>query len=119
MQKLLKPLLAVKTKSGYSIFTAIVVTLFSTWAIFDATKAEVVIAADGDIQTVKTHSTTVGELLGDLGYDVGQHDALSHGENTKIVDGMEIQFDTAGRVLLTIDGETEEFFTTAKTVGQF
>lgn len=119
MQKLLKPLLAVKTKSGYSIFTAIVVTLFSTWAIFDATKAEVVIAADGDIHTVKTHSTTVGELLEDLGIDVGQHDALSHGENTQIVDGMEIQFDTAGKVLLTIDGETEEFYSTAKTVGQF
>lgn len=119
MQKLLKPLLAVKTKSGYSVFTAIVVTLFSTWVIFDATKAEVVIAADGDFQTIKTHTATVGELFDDLGIDVGQHDELSHGENTEIVDGMEIQFETAHKILLTIDGETEEYYTTAVTVGQF
>lgn len=119
MQKLLKPLLAVKTKSGYSVLTAVVVTLFSTWVIFDATKAEVVIAADGDVQTVKTHITTVGELLEDLGIDVGKHDALSHGENAKIVDGMKIQFETANKILLTIDGKTEEYHTTAVTVGQF
>src|SRR5690625_3986216 len=118
MQKLLKPLLAVKTKSGYSIFTAVLVTLFSTWVVFDATKAEVVIAADGDVQTVKTHTTTVGELLQDLGIDVGKHDELSHGENTEIVDGMEITLDSANKILLTIDGKTETYHSSAQTVGQ-
>lgn len=119
MQKILKPLLAVKTKSGYSILTTIVVTLFSTWVIFDATKAEVVIAADGEEQVVKTHTTTVGELLDDMGIEVSEHDDLSHEENTEVVDGMTIHFDAADEILLTIDGETEEFYTTANTVGEF
>src|SRR5690625_1591105 len=119
MQKLVKPLLAVKTKSGYSILTAIVVTLFSTWAIFVATKAEVVLAADGDEQVVKTHTTTVGELLDDLDIDVGEFDQLSHNENAKIVDGMKIQFQTANKIQFTIDGDSEEFYTTALTVSQF
>lgn len=119
MQKLFKPLFAVKTKSGISVLTAVVVTLFFTWVVFDATKTEVVIAADGDVQTIKTHISTVGELLDDLGIDVGQYDALSHGENAKIVDGMKIEYDAANKVLLTIDGETEEYFTPASTVGEF
>ncbi|MEI3604557.1 ubiquitin-like domain-containing protein [Pseudogracilibacillus sp. SE30717A] len=119
MQKILKPLLAVKTKSGYSIATAIVVTLFSTWVVFDATKAEVVVAADGDVQVVKTHNTTVGELLDEMGIQVGEYDELSHAENSKIVDGMKINFDTANEILLTIDGKTEEYYTTATTVGEF
>lgn len=119
MQKLLNPLLAVKTKSGYSIITAVVVTLFSTWVLFDATKAEVVIAADGDVQTVKTHTATVGELLDDLGIDLGKHDELSHEEAAQIKDGMEITLDSANKVELSIDGKSETYHSTAKTVGQF
>lgn len=119
MQKILKPLFAVKTKSGYSIITAIVVALFSTWAIFDATKAEVVIAADGDVQVVKTRTQTVGELLENMGLKVGEYDDLSHSESDKIEDGMKIHFDSANKILLTVDGETEEIYSTAETVGEF
>jgi len=119
MQKLLKPLLAVKTKSGYSILTAIVVTLFSTWAIFDATKAEVVVAADGDEQVVKTHTTTVGELLNDLDINVEEYDELSHEKDAEIEDGMKIHFESAKEVQLTIDGDTQTYHSTALTVGQF
>src|SRR5699024_3617691 len=80
---------------------------------------EVVFADDGDVQTIKTDSATVGELLEDLGVDVNQYDELSHGENEAIVDGMEIRFEKANKVQLTIDAETEEYHTTAITVGQF
>lgn len=119
MRKLLNPLLAVKTKSGYSIITAVVVTLFSTWVLFDATKAEVVIAADGDVQTVKTHTATVGELLDDLGIDLGKHDELSHEEAAQIKDGMEITLDSANEIDVVVDGEAETYYSTAETVGQF
>ena len=119
MQKLLKPLLAIKTVTGYSIFTIVVVTLFSTWALFEATKAEVVVAADGEVQTVKTRIETVGELLDELGIDVGENDELSHAINERIKDGMEINFETAHKITLIIDGEKEDFVTTAVTVGQF
>lgn len=122
MQNFFKPFRAVKekqVKQGYTIFTAVLVIIFSTWLFIDAAKAEVVLAADGDVQTIKTNSKTVGELLEDLGIDVGEYDELSHVESTEIVDGMEIRFESAHKVSLTIDGETEEFHTTAITVGQF
>jgi len=119
MQKLLKPLMTARSKSIYSVFSVMVVTIFSTWAVFDGMKTEVVFAADGQEQTVKTDTDTVGELLDDLGIEVGKHDELSHGEKTTIEDGMKIELDSADKILLTIDGETEEYHTTAKTVGEF
>ncbi len=119
MQKLLKPLMTARSKSVYSAFSVMVVTIFSTWAVFDGMKTEVVFAADGQEQTVKTDTDTVGELLDDLGIEVGKHDELSHGEKTTIEDGMKIELDSADKILLTIDGKTEEYHTTAKTVGEF
>lgn len=119
MRKILKPLLAMKTKRGYSILSAVVVTLFSAWVLFDATKVEVVLAAGGDEQTVKTHVKTVGELLDELGIDVGKHDHLSHEEEVELRDGMEIEFKEAVKVLLTIDGVTEKYYSTVDTVGEF
>src|SRR5690625_2200661 len=119
MQKLLKPLMTARSKSIYSVFSVMVVTIFSTWAVFDGMKTEVVFAADGQEQTVKTDTDTVGELLDDLGIEVGKHDELSHGEKATIEDGMTIELDSADKILLTIDGDTEEYHTTAKTVGEF
>src|SRR5690625_3856164 len=119
MQKLLKPLMTAKSKSIYSIFSVIMVTLFSTWAVFDGMKAEVVFAENGEEHTVKTTTDTVGEFLNDQGVEVGTHDELSHGENAEIEDGMKIEYETSSKVLLTIDGETEEYHTTAETVGEF
>lgn len=119
MQKLLKPFSAFKTKTGYTVFAGIMVVLFSSWMVFDQAKTEVVFAADGDEETIKTDRETVGELLADLGVDVSDYDELSHGENEAIVDGMEIRFEKANKVLLTIDGDTEEYHSTAVTVGQF
>src|SRR5699024_11547148 len=119
MQKLLKPFSAFKTKTGYTVFAGIMVVLFSSWMVFDQAKTEVVFAADGDEETIKTDRETVGELLAELGVDVSDYDELSHGEDEAIVDGMEIRFEKANKVLLTIDGDTEEYHSTAVTVGQY
>lgn len=119
MQNFLKPFSALTTKLGYTVVAGILVAIFSTWVFFDAAKVEVAFATDGEVKTVKTNTDTVGELLEDLGIDVGKYDELSHGENAAIMDGMEIRFEKANDVLLTIDGETETYHTTAITVGKF
>lgn len=119
MQKILKPLLSLKTKKGYSIFSILVVTLFSTWVIADALKTEVVVAADGETQVVKTYHNTVGELLDELGITVDEHDHISHSTASQIEDGMEIFFKTAQKVVLTIDDIEHKYYTTADTVEQF
>src|SRR5690625_3665929 len=113
MKIFLKPLLALKTKRGYSIFSAVVVTLFSAWAISDALKIEVVIAADDETEKVRTHFKTVGELLEELGITVNEHDHLSHSVNTQLEDGMEILLKTAKKITLIIDGKENKYYTIA------
>lgn len=119
MQKFLNPFSTVKSKSIFSMLTVVMGALLVVWVTYESTKAEVVIAADGDVQVVKTHEETVGELLDELEIDVEKYDVLSHGEDSEIKNGMEIYLKKAKRVYLTIDGEKEEYLTTAKTVGEF
>lgn len=119
MQKFLNPFSTVKSKSIFSMLTVVMGALLVVWVTYESTKAKVVIAADGDVQVVKTHEETVGELLDELEIDVEKYDVLSHGEDSEIKNGMEIYFKKAKRVYLTIDGEKEEYLTTAKTVGEF
>lgn len=119
MRNLLKPLLAVKSKKGYSILTAVMVTLFSTWVVFDATKVKVVLADDGEVQTIKAHMSTVADLLETADITVDEHDYLSHDEEAMLTDGMKVQYKPAEKIELTVDGETEEHYTTATTVEEF
>src|SRR5699024_7548635 len=114
-----KPLQRVKAVTGYSIFTIVVVAIVSFWAFSEALKAEVVIAADGDYMTIKTNTDTVGELLDDLGIDVGENDSLSHELEQSIESGMEIYVESARPVTVIIDGDEQVYETAASTVGDF
>lgn len=119
MQNIFNPKNLFTTKIGYSIFTVVIIAIFSTWVFIDEAKAEVTIEVDGDVQTVKTSSTTVGEVLEDLGVNLDKHDDVSHEENEEIKDGMEIVFDSAKNINVHVDGEKEQYYSTAETVGQF
>lgn len=119
MQNILRPLLAVKTKKGYSVFSAVVVTLFSAWVLFDGTKVELALTTNGEEEIVKTHKSTVGELLEEEGIHPGEHDYLSHDEKTELESGMHIHYKAAKKMYVTIDGETESYYTTTDTVGEF
>src|SRR5699024_3079144 len=55
----------------------------------------------------------------DVGIDFGKHDELSHEATTEVVDGMEIVLESANKVTVNIDGEEEEYYSTAETVGEF
>lgn len=119
MKNLLASLKVAKTKTGYTVITALLVALVAIWAVSDTLKAEVVVAADGDVQVVKTSSETVGELMQDLGYDITNKDEISHNTSDSVFDGMEIDFTQAKEVTVVIDGEEETYETTAPTVGIF
>src|SRR5690625_3516193 len=119
MKNLLKPLLAVKSKKTYSILTAVMVTLFSAWVIYDATMVRVVLAADGEVQTVKGHLSTVGDLLEDAGIELGEHDYLSHQEDTKVTEAMEVKYKPAHQISILIDDETTDYHTTADHLDEF
>src|SRR5690625_6596763 len=52
--------------------------IFSSFILFEATKATIDITENGETETVKTHANTVGELLKEQELIVGEHDWLSH-----------------------------------------
>ncbi|OZU89517.1 hypothetical protein CIL03_07350 [Virgibacillus indicus] len=119
MRIISKLLPASKMKLVISSIGVLALIAFAGLILFEATKAEVIIADNGNKQTVKTHANTVGELLAEAGITVGEHDALSHSEETKIKTGMEIDYETANKIIVSVDGIEQEYYTTADTIEEF
>lgn len=93
--------------------------IFSSFILFEATKATIDITENGETETVKTHAKTVGELLNEQELVVGEHDWLSHELDENIENGMEIEYKEAEKVIVTIDGVEKEFFTTREIIADF
>lgn len=119
MRIISKLLSASKAKLVISGIGVLALMAFSSIILFEATKAEVVITDNGKKQTVKTHQDTVEELLKEVGIAVGDHDALSHPMDAAIKEGMAIDYKTAKQIIVTVDGEEKEYYTTTDTVGAF
>ena len=119
MRNFIKPLLALKTKSGYSIFSVVIVAVFSVWGITDALKAEVTYAADGEAKVIKSSNETVGDLLEDLEVEVTKNDHLSHEVDETLEDGMKIEHIKAKEIVVIIDGKEKTYYSTAENIGEF
>ncbi|WP_188456159.1 G5 and 3D domain-containing protein [Virgibacillus oceani] len=114
-----KLLPASKKKLVISSIGVVALVVFSSLLLFEATKAEVDLTENGEKHTVKTHANTVGELLQELGIHVGKHDALSVETDAKIKDGMQLKYEKAKQIIVSIDGKEQAYFTTLDTVGEF
>jgi uncharacterized protein YabE (DUF348 family) len=74
---------------------------------------------DGKNRQVKTHADTVGELLSEHNIKPNKHDLVKPGLDTKVKDKMQVDFQKAKKVVLTVNGKEKSVWTTAKTVEQF
>lgn len=110
---------ASKMKLVISSIGVLALVVFSGFVLFEASKAEVIVIDNGEKQTVKTHADTVKGLLAEAGISVGEHDELSHEQDTPIEAGMEIDYKTANKVIISIDGEEKEYYTTKSTIKEF
>lgn len=119
MRKLLDLFPSSKIRPFISTIGVLALTFFSVVVIFEATRVEVVFADNGENQTIKTHADTVEDLLAEIGITVGTYDKLSHDIDTAIKDGMEIEFTTAKKVKVSMDGVEETINTTTDTVEDF
>ncbi|MDO6451306.1 G5 and 3D domain-containing protein [Oceanobacillus profundus] len=119
MELVHKLLPASKKKLVISSIGVLALVLFSVFVLVEATKAEVVMTDNGEIQTISTNSNTVGDLLQELGITVGTYDFLSHDETESIEDGMEITYKTAKQITVSIDDKEQVYYTTADTIEDF
>lgn len=85
------------------------------WA---ATNRTVTLTVDGVSRTVHTHASDVDAVLAHAGVDVGPRDVLAPHRDTPIADGAEVIVDRGRLVTAVVDGRTQTFWTTARSVDE-
>ncbi|WP_159462109.1 G5 and 3D domain-containing protein [Salirhabdus sp. Marseille-P4669] len=104
----------------------LVITVMSTIVFFaslgilfyETTKKDIILVKNGEEQSIRTHADTVNELLSQLNIDVKEHDEVLPGKSEAIEQGMEVTYNKALKVIVTIEGKSSEYYTTANTIGE-
>lgn len=76
----------------------------------------VTITVDGQDQQVTTLAGSVAGALDSAGLSAGEHDVLAPAAGTPISDGSHIALERARQLTVSINGTTQQFWTTADTV---
>ena len=97
---------------------SVLITLTGGGAAALAMDKNVTIEVDGKERTVHSFGDTVGEVLADVGLDVGPHDALSPSPQASVGDGAVIHLERGRHLNLVVDGVKRESWVRATTVGE-
>ncbi|NGZ78123.1 ubiquitin-like domain-containing protein [Saccharibacillus alkalitolerans] len=100
---------------GVALFVVALVTMVLLGLYAQAEK-QIVLVVDGKEQTLSTHKGSLQELLDEHSLSVKPQDDVSMSLGASIQDGDRIAITTALPVTLTIDGKSEQRYTTARTV---
>lgn len=87
------------------------------WSNVERGAIQVRIDNGGAMQTLRTGSGTVGELLSELGLEVPEDAALSHAESEPLVEGMVIRIRPARAVTIIVDGSERQLQTPLRNPG--
>ncbi|MFC7687613.1 ubiquitin-like domain-containing protein [Ureibacillus sp. GCM10028918] len=87
-----------------------------SFVVFQVTKDSVVVNANGKEKEISTHANTVGDLLESEGIAITQYDKVSPSLNTKIVNGLTIDWEQAREVTISVDGSQSKVWTTESKV---
>lgn len=101
-----------------AIFVTTVLITIGSLIIFEENKREVTLNLNGEEQVVKTYASTVGNLLAKQGIEVAEHDVVTPSVDTKVEDGLSIDWKQAKQVAIQIDSEEKSVWTTQQTVGE-
>lgn len=96
-------------------FLALFITVISL-ALFEGTKKTVTLTVNGEQEELKTHASTVQKLLAANDIEVSEHDIVSPSMETKIENGLEVQWEESKQVAITIDEEETSLWTTKSDV---
>ncbi|KMK74518.1 hypothetical protein AB990_20305 [Alkalihalobacillus pseudalcaliphilus] len=80
---------------------------------------EVLVTIDGKQETVWTIEDTVEALFAELNITYTEHDHIFPAVTTDITESLEVLFESAFQVVISSDGEQQEFWTTSTTVADF
>ncbi|MCJ7842919.1 ubiquitin-like domain-containing protein [Lederbergia sp. NSJ-179] len=108
-----------RKKLGVMVASFIVFSATLSVLTYEGTKKTVALTIDGEQMTVKTHASTVGDVLNELEIPVKDTDYLSHTPDTAVKNHLNIVWEKALQVAVKIDDEESVHWTTAKTVKDF
>lgn len=94
---------------------AIFVTVLSL-VLFEGTKKNITLDADGKTIELKTHAATVQDALAQHDIEIGSHDAVSPSADTSITDGMAIDWTQANPVSINMNDDSTTIWTTESSV---
>ncbi|WP_212508775.1 ubiquitin-like domain-containing protein [Litoribacterium kuwaitense] len=101
-----------------SILSIIAFLSIFSLLMFEVTKSSVVLNKDGEKVTLRTHASTVEEVLEQASIQPKEQDILVPSKNTKVFNEMRVVWQPAHKVTVLEDGkEVDEIWTTAATVG--
>ncbi|MBU3068135.1 transglycosylase family protein [Nocardia sp. NEAU-G5] len=101
----------------YTAIAALLVTLIFGAALAIVDRKTVTLVVDGQRTTLTTMSVTVRAALNSAGYEVSEHDAITPAGGVILTDGATITLNRARQVALVVDGQQQQVWTTADTVG--
>ncbi|MET9963700.1 ubiquitin-like domain-containing protein [Streptomyces sp. NPDC006326] len=94
----------------------VVAVLAGGTTAFVAADKSVRLTVDGQPRTLHTFADDVGELLAAEGLGVGPHDLVAPARNAALDDGDEVVVHYGRPLNLTLDGQSRQVWTTARTV---
>ncbi|SES43594.1 G5 and 3D domain-containing protein [Psychrobacillus sp. OK032] len=101
------------TIASLLLFLAVV-----SFVLFEGTKKTVALTVNGEQQEILTHANTVGELLKQRNIVVANEDFLQPSVNTSIKNNLEIEWEQARQIEITVDGEIQTINTTEHLVSE-
>ena len=99
-----------------SILTLVLFVSIISFVLYEGTKKNVAIDANGEQLELNTHAKTVKEILEDQSITVADHDFVSPSLSTEVTDGMVIKWEQAREVKISVDGNQSSVWTTEKIV---
>lgn len=109
-------------KSRKSFLLAAGVVLLSStsaYSYYESTEKTVEVKINNWEKTIETRADTVAEVVKELKLPVKPKDYLVPSKQTKIKDGMNIEWKPSKQIHLTIEGKKKTVWTTADTVKDF
>ncbi|TSB45073.1 G5 and 3D domain-containing protein [Alkalicoccobacillus porphyridii] len=96
-------------------FVIILAGIFYT--VYEMTKNSVTVSIDGNEDvTISTHADTVADLFAEEDWNPTQHDVIEPSLDTELMNDTEILWKQAKEVAVTLDGESNDVWTTADDV---
>ncbi|MBU2661740.1 ubiquitin-like domain-containing protein [Bacillus cabrialesii] len=116
----MKKLFSVKLSKSKVILVAACLLLAGSgtaYAAHELTKQSVSVSINGKKKHIRTHAKTVGDLLETLDIKTRDEDKVTPAKQTEITADLDVVYEAAKPVKLTINGEEKTLWSTAKTVG--